>query len=134
MLKKIITLYIKSTGKNTFISLLTKNPLFFLNKINVTKKQYILNTYSCGKFGFKNRKKESAFACNFIITKIMLLLLNLKIKFFHIILKGIGFYRKIILITILNFLNEHKNLKLLSITDITQSSYNGCRPKKRKKH
>ncbi|EPT24391.1 ribosomal protein S11 (apicoplast) [Toxoplasma gondii TgCatPRC2] len=131
---KIFTLYIKSTGKNTFLSLLQNNLIFNTNKLILDKKQNILNTYSCGNFGFKNRKKETAFACSFIVTKILLLIINLKIKFFHIVMKGIGLYRKIILTTILTFLNEHPDLKLLSITDLTQSSFNGCSSKKRKKH
>lgn len=133
-MSKIITLYIKSTGKNTFISLLKKNPCFFLNKVNIDPKQLILITYSCGSFGFKGRKKETVFACNFVITKILLLILKLKYKFFHIIFKGIGSYRKVMLNTILNFLTEKIDLKLLSITDVTQSSYNGCKSKKKKKY
>ncbi|PFH30592.1 ribosomal protein S11 (apicoplast) [Besnoitia besnoiti] len=135
MINKIFTLYIKSTGKNTFLSLLQNNLLFNTNRLVLNKNQRILNTYSCGKFGFKNRKKETAFACSFIVTKILLLIINLKIKFLHIIMKGIGLYRKIILTTILTFLTEQRNhLKLLSITDLTQSSFNGCSAKKRKKH
>lgn len=133
-MSKIITLYIKSTGKNTFISLLKKNPCFFLNRLTLNPKQLILITYSCGYFGFKGRAKETAFACNFIITKILLLILKLNYRFFHIIFKGIGSYRKIILSTILNFLTKKIYLKLLSITDITQSSFNGSKYKKQKKY
>lgn len=133
-MSQIITLYIKSTGKNTFISLLKKNPCFFLNKVIINPKQLIFTTYSCGYFGFKGRTKETAFACNFIITKILLLIVKLKCKFFHIVMKGIGSFRKIILSTILNFLTKKIYLKLLSITDLTQSSFNGSKYKKQKKY
>lgn len=127
----IFTFYIKSTGHNTFISIFKNSILVINNKIKPT--QQLLKVFSCGLFGFKNRKKETPFACSILANKSSLYALKSKINYIHIIFKGINIFKKIILNTIIKTKYNNTNLKILSITDITQYPHNGCRAKKIKK-
>lgn len=127
----ILTFYIKSTGHNTFISIFKETISNINNKIIPT--QQVLKVYSCGLFGFKNRKKETPFACSILANKSALYALQHGICYIHIIFKGISLFKKIILTTIMKTKYKGINLKILSITDVTQYPHNGCRAKKIKK-
>lgn len=127
----IFTFYIKSTGHNTFISIFKETILIINNKIKPT--QQLLKVFSCGSFGFKNRKKETPFACSILANKSSLYALQNGANYIHIIFKGISIFKKIILNTIIKTTYKKINLQILSITDITQYPHNGCRVKKIKK-
>ncbi len=128
---EVYTFYIKSTGHNTFISLF-KETIFIRNN-KITPTQQLLKIYSCGLFGFKNRKKETPFASSVLANKSALYALERGVNYIHIIFKGISIFKKIILNTILTTKYKGMNLKILSITDVTQHPHNGCRAKKIKK-
>ena len=127
----IFTFYIKSTGHNTFISIFKETILIINNKIKPT--QQLLKVFSCGSFGFKNRKKETPFACSILANKSSLYALQNGANYIHIIFKGISIFKKIILNTIIKTTYKKINLQILSITDITQYPHNGCIVKKIKK-
>ena len=128
---KIFTFYIKNTTHNTFISIFKETILNKNNKIIPT--QQLLKIFSCGFFGFKNRKKETPFASSILANKSALYALQNGALYIHIIFKGISIFKKIILTTILKTTYKEINLKILSITDLTQYPHNGCRTKKIKK-
>lgn len=125
---QIFTFYIKSTEHNTFISLFKKTILIKDNKIIPT--QQLLKIYSCGIFGFKNRRKETPFASSILANKSALYALQQGAVYIHIIFKGISIFKKIILNTIIKTKYKNTNLQILSIMDITQYPHNGCRTKK----
>ncbi len=127
----IFTFYIKNTGHNTFISLFKETISFLQKKVTPTKK--LLKVYSCGSVGFKNRKKETPFACSVLANKSSLYALQNGAKYIHIIFKGTNIFKKIILNTIMKTKYNDNLLQILSITDITQYPHNGCRSKKIKK-
>ena len=127
----IFTFYIKSTGHNTFISIFKETILIKNNKVKPNQK--LIKIFSCGSFGFKNRKKETPFACSILANKSSLYALQNGAKYIHIIFKGINIFKKIILTTIIKTKYKNINLQILSITDVTQYPHNGCRPKKIKK-
>jgi len=129
--QKILTFYIKTTGQNTFISIFKKTISIYINKVNPS--YTLLKINSCGHFGFKNKKKETPFACSVLANKSTLYALTIGAKYVHIIFKGVSIFKKDILSTILKTQYNMCKLKVLSITDVTQYSYNGCRPKKVKK-
>lgn len=124
----IFTFYIKNTGHNTFISIFKE----IESKENIFIKK-LLKVFSCGFFGFKNRKKETPFAFSILANKSALYALKNEAIYLHIVIKGISTFKKIILTTIMNTKYKGKKLQILSITDITQIPYNGCRAKKIKK-
>lgn len=128
---KIYTFYIKSTGHNTFISLFKETISIINNKITPT--QQLLKVYSCGLFGFKNRKKETPFASSVLANKSALYALQSGATYIHIIFKGVSVFKKIILTTIMKTRYKGVNLQILSITDVTKYPHNGCRSKKIKK-
>nr|YP_009186566.1 ribosomal protein S11 [Cyclospora cayetanensis]AKO72003.1 ribosomal protein S11 [Cyclospora cayetanensis] len=127
----ILTFYIKNTMHNTFISICKETILNKNNKIIPT--QQVLKIFSCGLFGFKNRKKETPFASSILANKSALYALQNDIKYIHIIFKGMNFFKKLILNTIMKTKYNNRQLHILSITDITQYPHNGCRQKKIKK-
>lgn len=127
----IYTFYIKNTGHNTFISIFKETILNINNKIIPT--QQLLKVFSCGLFGFKNRRKETPFACSVLANKSTLYALQNGAMYIHIIFKGISIFKKIILSTITKTKYKEKYIRILSITDVTQYPHNGCRPKKIKK-
>lgn len=127
----IITFYIKSTGHNTFISVFKDTISTFNNKITPTKQ--LLKVFSCGLFGFKNKKKETPFASSVLANKSALYALQNGAVYIHIIFKGISLFKKIILTTIMKTNYKGIKLQILSITDVTQYPHNGCRAKKIKK-
>lgn len=128
---KILTFYIKSTEHNTFISLFKDTISIRNNKIILT--QQLLKIYSCGTFGFKNRKKSTPFALSILANKSALYALKNDIVYIHIIFKGVSIFKKIILTTILKTKYNGIQLQILSITDLTNYPHNGCRTKKIKK-
>lgn len=125
---QIFTFYIKSTEHNIFISIFKKAILIKNNKIIPTKQ--VLKIYSCGMFGFKNRKKETPFASSILANKSALYALQQGAVYIHIIFKGISIFKKIMLNTIIKTKYNNINLKILSIIDTTQYPHNGCRTKK----
>lgn len=127
----IITFYIKSTGHNTFISVFKDTISTINNKITPT--QQLLKVFSCGLFGFKNKKKETPFASSVLANKSALYALQNGAVSIHIIFKGISLFKKIILTTIMKTNYKGIKLQILSITDVTQYPHNGCRAKKIKK-
>lgn len=127
----IITFYIKSTGHNTFISLFKETVANINNKITPTNK--VLKVFSCGLFGFKNRKKETPFAASVLANKSALYAIQNGAVYIHIIFKGISLFKKIILTTIMKTKYQGNKLQILSITDVTHYPHNGCRAKKIKK-
>ncbi len=130
-LPKMLTFYIKSTEHNTFISIFKETISTINNKIILNKQ--LLKIYSCGIFGFKNRKKETPFASSVLANKSALYALEHGTIYIHIIFKGISIFKKIILTTLMKTLYKGKKLQILSITDITKYPHNGCRAKKIKK-
>lgn len=127
----IFTFYIRNTNHNTFISIFKETILIKNNKIKPN--QQLLKIFSCGSFGFKNRKKETSFASSILANKSSLYVLQNGGNYIHIIFKGISIFKKIILTTIINTNYKGINLKILSMADITHYPYNGCRTKKIKK-
>lgn len=127
----VFIFYVKNTGHNTFISIFKRKEL--LNKKNNVSDIKLLKIFSCGFFGFKNRKKETPFASNVLASKSALYALQKGAVYIHIIFKGISVLKKVILTTIMKTKYKEKNLCILSITDITRTPHNGCRAKKRKK-
>ena len=126
----IFVFYVKSTGHNTFISIFKEGKL--INKSN-TLGMTLLKVFSCGSFGFKNRKKETPFACSILANKSTIYALQNGGLYIRIIFKGVSVLKKIILTTIMKTKYKNKQLRILSITDETRCPHNGCRAKKRKK-
>lgn len=126
----IFIFYVKNTGHNTFISIFKEEGL--INKKN-TAIMTLLKVFSCGFFGFKNRKKETPFATSVLANKSALYALQKEAVYIRIIFRGISVLKKIILTTIMRTKYKGRGLRILSITDTTQYPHNGCRAKKRKK-
>lgn len=126
----VFIFYIKNTGHNTFISIFKEEEL--KNKKNMPTLK-LLKVFSCGFFGFKNRKKETPFAASILANKSTLYALRNGAFYTRIIFKGISILKKIILTTIMKTKYRNKQLHILSITDVTRCPHNGCRAKKRKK-
>nr|QEM01565.1 30S ribosomal protein S11 [Nephromyces sp. ex Molgula occidentalis] len=120
---KELNLFIISTQKNMFITLIDK------------KTNYLLKTYSFGSFGFKtNQKKNTPFALEKIITSVLFTIINKNYIYINIIFKGTMYLkRKLFLNIILLNLYKHKHIKILSIKDKTSFPYNGCRLKNKPK-
>ena len=128
----IFIFYIKTTGHNTFISIFKDSSIIINNKIKFNNNK-LLKIFSCGLFGFKNKKKETSLACSILANKSSLFVLKQGGIYIHIIFKGISIFKKIIITTIIKTKYKNINLQILSITDITQYPHNGCRVKKIKK-
>lgn len=109
----IAILNIKTTSNNTIINIsdLLGNVLYIL---------------SAGNLGFKGSKKKTSFAAQKVVEKIILKLSTLNVKKVKIFLKGVSYNRDFIL-------NNLSSLKIISIYDLTPISYNGCRPKKKRR-
>lgn len=129
----IFIFFIKNTGHNTFISIFKQEKLINVKNNNISVNIKLLKIFSCGFFGFKNRKKETPFAVSVLANKSSLYVLQKGGINIHIVFKGISVLKKIILTTIMKTKYLGKNLCVLSITDKTRNPHNGCKAKKRKK-
>nr|QEM01683.1 30S ribosomal protein S11 [Nephromyces sp. ex Molgula occidentalis] len=119
---KIINFYIKSTKKNTFISLFETN-------------FKIIKVYSFGNFGFKGRHKNTPFSSAILTSKTVIEALKLNYNKINIIFNGNFFLqRQIILKTILTTNYKSKYLKINLILDTTSLSFNGCKQLKYKNY
>ena len=110
----LTNLYVKSSIKNTLISLTKKNG-------NVLK-QWSTKALKKTKF-----KKNTTYNIQLIIYKINEYLKKKKIKKINIYLKGLGVGKRNIL------KNLDKKIKIGFIFDKTPISFNGCRKKKIKR-
>nr|QEM01885.1 30S ribosomal protein S11 [Nephromyces sp. ex Molgula occidentalis] len=118
---KIINLYVKSTKKNLFISVIDQNT------------NRLLKIYSFGNCGFKGRKKNTSFSILSLISKLWIFIISLNYQFINLIFEG-GPYlqRQIFLKTILLTIFKNKKLKILLIKDKTSFPFNGWRKQKQK--
>nr|QEM01595.1 30S ribosomal protein S11 [Nephromyces sp. ex Molgula occidentalis] len=119
---KELIFFIKLKKKNIFINLIDK----YKNKL--------LKTYSFGNIGFNNKKKNTPFALQTLILKIIKYSLDLNYTNINIIINGnIYLNRTLLLTTILNTSIKNKKLNILSIKDLTSFPFNGCRFKNKPK-
>lgn len=128
---KTLTFYIKTTGRNTFISVFKE--ILSIKNQDIKPSFRLLKIFSCGLFGFKNRRKETPYACSILANKSALYALQLNAQNIHILFKGVTIFKKVLLTTFLKTQYNRRKLSILSISDITQYPYNGCRTKKNKR-
>lgn len=117
--KKIVSIYIKSTLKNTIITGI--NP----------KTNSLLFQFSSQSYPINTKKKNNIYIlqklCNKIKLKFYELNFNTKSIVLLIYINGIGRGRFQVL------KNLRQNFKIYSITDITPRPFNGCKVKKQKR-
>nr|YP_009541138.1 ribosomal protein S11 [Lepocinclis steinii]AYQ93620.1 ribosomal protein S11 [Lepocinclis steinii] len=113
MLRVII--YIKSTFNNTIVSVTDFNG-------------NVVAWSSSGTCGFKGARKSTPFAAQTSVESLMKKLLDQGVKQVEINVSGAGSGRDTAVRSIQNF-----PIGITVIRDITSISYNGCRPKKKRR-
>ncbi|QSW37972.1 30S ribosomal protein S11 [Candidatus Vidania fulgoroideae] len=114
MISRLI-LHVLCTHNNTILSL-------------TNYKGMILDWCSSGRSGFKCAKKSSTYAYQISTERICRKITSLGFKSIDVKIKGLGSGRDIVTRTILNM-----GISISSLSDITPTPHNGCRPKKKRR-
>jgi len=114
-LQKTGILFISTTLNNTFVNL-------------TDMEGKTLCLLSSGSLGFKGSKKSSSYAAQATAEKVCKVCSDLKMEKLIVKCKGVGYSKDAALKTVLS-----QNLQILQIVEKTQTPFNGCRQKKKRR-
>ncbi len=133
--RKIAVVYVYITKQNVIMTLVElktrKGWLYTVNQ----KRRLLMKTLACissGQFGFRGKRKTAPFAVNMITKKLLKMVVDLGYTHLRLVFRGNGINRETILKTFLRSRYKRQRVPILSVTDVTLSPHNGCRPKNRK--
>nr|QEM01712.1 30S ribosomal protein S11 [Nephromyces sp. ex Molgula occidentalis] len=119
--KNIGLIYIKSSNKNLFLHIIREQD------------KLLLKTLSFGIYGFKGRRKNTAFSIITLASNAATYLLTHNYSYLSLIFNSSCYLQRQLLIKILLTTSiKEKTLQLLSIQDQTEVPFNGCRLTKKK--
>jgi small subunit ribosomal protein S11 len=129
MIQKRKLSFLKKNKKRIFNGIIHINSTFNNTLIAITDLNG--NTLVCassGSLGFRGTRKKTPYAAQLAIEKILFEAQNFGLRRIEIRIKGEGAGRETTLRSI-----EKTNLEITSVKDITPTTYNGCRPSKRRR-
>nr|AWS06643.1 ribosomal protein S11 [Mitrastemon kanehirai] len=121
---------LKLSKKNIYTQKIKKGIIYIQSSINniiltiTNEKRQILFFTSAGICGFKGKRRGTPFAAQTSAYTIIKKIKNKSMQQVEILIKGPGIGRDAALQII------RKNIKVISIKDVTHMPYNGCRPPK----
>ena len=129
MVKKRKLSFLKRNKKKIFNGIIHIHSTFNNTLITITDLSgNTLVWASAGSLGFRGTRKKTPYAAQLAIEKILFEAQTFSLRKVEIRVKGEGAGRETALRSI-----EKTNLEITSIRDITPTTYNGCRPPKRRR-
>lgn len=129
--KNQVTLYLKGTDSNVFISLFKES--YISSNMKSISFRGLLKIFSCGQFKLKSGRKNSLSVINILSNKSILFAVKNNFRYLHVIINGTNLMKRIILHNIFSTKKRKNVLKLLSLTDITHYPYGNYKVKKDKR-
>lgn len=133
---KIAAIYIYTTRQNVIMTVVDLNSRKgWLHTIH-QKRSFLMATLACfspGQFKFRGKRKTSPHAVSITTKKLLKMLVDQGFTHLRLVFRGTGSNRETILKTFLGSKYKRYRLPILSVTDVTLSPHNGCRPKNRQR-